>query len=53
MGGAYRAGSVLHSQARLSNIPSGLFLSLVTHLIVDLFLVEYRAGTGCVTNQDK
>ncbi len=37
MGGAYRAGSVLHSQARLSNIPTGLFLSLVTQPSVDLF----------------
>ncbi len=42
MGGAYRAGSVLHSQARLSNIPTGLFLSLVTQPIVDLFTCEIR-----------
>ena len=53
MGGAYRAASVLHWQARLSNIPTGLFLSLVTHPIADLFLAEHRAGTGCVTNQEK
>ena len=53
MGGAYRAASVLHRQARLSNISTGLFLRLVTQPIVNLFLVEYEVETGCVTNQEE
>lgn len=51
--GRYRVGSVLHWQARLSNVAPGLFRNLGNHQIVNPSLAEDRAISGFVINQEK
>ncbi len=53
MGGAIRDGSVLHWQARLSNVAPGLFRDPGNPQIVNPSLAEDGAISGFVINQEK